>query len=99
MRIFTEQKIKEYITEHPESRVALQDWVQRVKRSEWKDFADIRRSFIGSVDCIGNQRYVFNIKGNNYRLVAVVRFTIKYVYIRFIGTHTEYERIKDITTI
>lgn len=99
MRIFTEQKIKEYITEHPESRVALQDWVQRVKRAEWKDFADIRRSFSGSVDCVGNQRYVFNIRGNNYRLIAVVRFTIKYVYIRFIGTHTEYERIKDITTI
>ncbi|MCQ2370348.1 MAG: type II toxin-antitoxin system HigB family toxin [Paludibacteraceae bacterium] len=99
MRIFTEQKLKEYITEHPGSRVALQDWVQRVKRAEWRDFADIRRSFSGSVDCVGNQRYVFNIRGNNYRLIAVVRFTIKYVYIRFIGTHAEYERIKDITTI
>lgn len=99
MRIFTEQKIKEYIAEHPESRVALQDWVVRVKRAEWSGYADIKKSFASIVDCVGNQRYVFNIKGNNYRLVAIVRFTIKYLYIRFIGTHQEYEKIEDISNI
>ena len=73
MRIFTEQAIKEYAERHPESKVALQDWVQKVKKSEWSCFADV--------------------KGNDFRLVAVIKFTIRFVYVRFIGTHKEYDRI------
>ena len=92
MRIFTEKTLKEYIGKHPDARVALQEWVSIVKRSEWTCFADIRQTF-GNVDGVGNQRYVFNIKGNQYRLVVVVKFTIRFVYIRFIGTHDEYTRI------
>ncbi len=46
-----------------------------------------------SVDSVGNQRFVFNIKGNDYRLVAVVKFKIKMVYIRWMGTHKDYDRI------
>ena len=92
MRIFTEQTLKEYIGMHPEARVALQEWVSIVKRSEWACFADIRQIF-RSADSVGNQHYVFNIKGNRFRLVAVVKFTIKFVYIRLIGTHDEYMKI------
>lgn len=57
----------------------------------------MKRTF-NSVDSVGNQHYVFNIKGNSYRLVAVVKFTIKTVFIRFIGTHSEYDKI-DCATI
>ena len=92
MRIFTEQTLKEYIGKHPDARVALQEWVSIVKRSEWTCFADIRQTF-RSVDAVGNQHCVFNIKGNQYRLVVVIKFTIKFVYVRFIGTHEEYVRI------
>lgn len=92
MRIFTEQTLKEYIEKHPESKVALQEWVTIVKRSEWTCFADVKATF-NSVDNVGNQHYVFNIKGNNYRLVVVIKFTIKFVYIRFIGTHKEHDKI------
>ena len=92
MRIFTEQAIKEYAERHPESKVALQDWVQKVKKSEWSRFADVKKTF-NSVDNVGNQRYVFNVKGNDFRLVAVIKFTIRFVYVRFIGTHKEYDRI------
>lgn len=52
-----------------------------------------------SVDAVGNQHYVFNIKGNDYRLVVVVQFTPKTVYIRFVGSHRDYDRIKDIQNI
>ena len=97
MRIFTEQTLKEYILKHPDAKVALQEWVSIVKRSEWTCFSDIRQTF-GSVDAVGNQHYVFNIKGNQHRLVAVIKFTIRFVYIRFIGTHDEYMRI-DCTNI
>ena len=89
--------MKEYIADHPQARVALQEWVAVVKRAKWANFADVKHTF-NSVDNVGNQHYVFNIKGNNYRLVVVIKFTIGFVYIRFIGTHAEYERI-DCKTI
>ena len=96
MRIFTEQTLKEYIEKHPDTRIALQEWVSIVKRSEWRCFADVKATF-NSVDNIGNQRYVFNIKGNSHRLVVVIKFTIRFVYIRFIGTHAEYDKIDSRT--
>lgn len=92
MGIFTEQTLKEYVENHPDSKVALQEWATIVKRSKWTCFADVRKTF-NSVDNVGNQHYVFNIKGNNYRLMAVIKFTIQFVYIRFIGTHKEYDKI------
>lgn len=92
MRIFTEKTLKEYIEIYSDAKTAIQEWVDIVKRSEWTCFADVRRTF-NSADAVGNQRYVFNIKGNCYRIVAVIKFTIKFVYIRFIGTHSEYDRI------
>ena len=85
MRIFTEQKLKDYADKHPEAKVALQDWASTVKKSDWSCFADIKKTY-NSVDSIGNQRYIFNIKGYHYRLVVVIKFTIKFVYIRFVGT-------------
>ena len=98
MRIFTEQTLKEYIGNHPDARVALQEWASIVKRSEWTCFADIKNTF-NSVDAVGSQRYVFNIKGNDYRLIVLIQFTPKTVYIRFVGTHKEYDAIKDIKNI
>ncbi len=92
MRIFTEKALKEYAEQHPSAKVALQEWVSIVKRSDWKCFADMKSTF-NSVDNAGNQHYVFNIKGNHYRLVVVVKFTIQFVYIRFVGTHEEYNNI------
>ena len=97
MRIFTEKTLKEFIEKHPDSKIALQEWSSIVKQSEWTCFADIKKTF-NSVDAIGSQRYIFNIKGNSYRLIVVVKFTIGFIYIRFIGTHKEYDKI-DCTTI
>ena len=58
----------------------------------------IKQTF-NSVDYVGNNRFVFNVKGNDYRLVAIISFNAKKVYIRFIGTHAEYDKIKDIKNI
>jgi mRNA interferase HigB len=96
MRIFTEKAIKEFVEKYPDSKVALQEWTSIVKKSEWTSFADIKKTF-NSVDAIGNQRYVFNVKGNNYRLVVVVKFTLGFIYVRFIGTHKEYDKIDCLT--
>ena len=92
MRIISRNKIIEYYTEHSDTETALKDWYQKVKQAEWRCFADMKQTF-NSADSVGNQHYVFNIKGNNYRLIAVIKFTIKTVLIRFIGTHTEYDAI------
>lgn len=92
MRIITEEPLKLYIEKHPDTKTALQDWLRVVKAADWNNFADVKRSF-NSVDNVGNQHYVFNIRGNNHRLVVVIKFTIKWIYIRFIGTHAEYDKI------
>lgn len=97
MRIFTEKPLKLYAERHPEAKTAIQDWITKVKESDWKSLADIKKSF-NSVDYVGNQRYVFNIKGNDYRLVVVVQFRPHFVFVRFIGTHAEYDKI-DCSTI
>jgi mRNA interferase HigB len=97
MRVITEEPLKEYIFRHPDAKVALQEWLKIVKSAKWENLADIRKSF-NSVDYVGNQHYVFNIKGNHHRLVVVIKFTIKMIYIRFIGTHDEYDKI-DCSTI
>ena len=92
MRIFTELALKEFAERNPSSKTALQVWCKVVRKSEWRSLSDIKDTF-NSVDYVGNQRFVFNIKGNEYRLVAVVKFSIGFVYIRFIGTHKDYDKI------
>ncbi len=92
MRIFTEQTIKQFAMEHPDSLIALQVWTNVVKNSRWTCYADIKNDF-NSVDAVGNQHYVFDIMGNRYRIVAVIKFTIGFLYVRFIGTHKEYDKI------
>jgi len=97
MRVFVYRTLVEYYTKYPEAKVALEDWYNQTKEAKWNNFAEMKKNF-NSVDSVGNKRFVFNIKGNTYRLVAIVLFKPKYVYIRFIGTHTEYDRI-NCTTI
>ena len=72
--------------------------MEKTESAEWHSLADMKKTF-NSVDYVGNQHYVFNIKHNEYRLVVVVQFTPQNVFIRFIGTHAEYDKIKDIKNI
>ena len=97
MRVIAISTLKKFWEIHSETKLPLSEWYVKVCNSEWKSFADIKNDF-NSVDFVGGQRYVFNIKGNSYRLVAAVKFTPKLVYIRFIGTHDEYDKI-DVSSI
>ena len=98
MRVVAKKALVEFYTEHSDAKTALEEWYEKTQKAEWETFADVRQTF-NSADSIGNNRVVFNIKGNNYRLVALILFKIKMVYIRFVGTHQEYDRIKDIKNI
>lgn len=97
MRIISINKLKECWDRHPETRIPLSEWYVKVGKARLKSFSDMKKDY-SSVDYVGNQRYVFNIKGNSYRIVVAVKFTPQLVYIRFIGTHNEYDRI-DVKTI
>ena len=97
MRIIEERTIREYYEKNPQSKTALQDWVNVVKKAQCRNFADIKATY-NSADYIGRQHYVFNIKGNDYRMVVVIKFIPQFVLIRFIGTHKEYDKI-DCSTI
>lgn len=92
MRIVSIGKINEFAKRYPDADVALRDWYKRVKKSSWANFAELKKEF-NSADGVGNKRYVFNIRGNKYRIVAIVLFQIQTVYIRFIGNHEEYDLI------
>jgi len=97
MRIVTFKRIQEFSDQYPQAKSAIEDWYHKTCRAEWNNLNDIRKSF-GSTDYVENSRFVFNIKGNNFRLVAIVIFASKKVYIRFIGTHNEYDKI-DCTSV
>ena len=98
MRVISFSMIRDFIAKHADADVALRDWYKRTTKANWTSFADIKQTF-NTVDYVGNDRYVFDIKGNNYRIVAVVIFINKKVYMRFVGTHEEYDKIKDIKNI
>ena len=94
MRIVSHRKLREFY-ETPgreDARVALERWYHISLKAQWKGLGEIKADF-PSVDYVGNQRYVFNIKGNKYRLVVVVKFIMGYVFIRFVGTHNEYDKM------
>lgn len=97
MNIVSHKKLKDFYSLYKDAATPVEQWYYTVKRARWTCFADVKRDF-NNVDYIGNQHYVFNIKGNDYRLVVVIQFTHGYVYIRFIGTHSEYDKI-DCKTI
>ena len=98
MKIIYPERIEEFADLHPDAKTALERWCAVVKAATWKHHADLKKDF-PSADYVGNNRYVFNIKGNNYRTVVMLVFFAWTVAIRFIGTHKEYDKIKDIKTI
>ena len=94
MRIISQRKLRDFYESkgREDSKIALERWYQIAEEAEWKNFSDIRVDF-PNADYVGNQHYVFNIKGNNYRLIVVIKFTINRIFIRFVGTHKEYDKI------
>ena len=70
------------------AKTPLLHWYEIVKRANWENLSDVKRDF-RTVDYVGNNRYVFDIKGNDFRIVVIIIFVSKKVYVRFIGTHDQ----------
>ena len=92
MVIISKTILAEFGVKHNDSVEALNKWYTDTKMANWNSLSDVKQSF-NSVDYVGNDRYVFNIKGNKYRLVVMIFFDIRTVFIRFIGTHAEYNKV------
>lgn len=93
MVIISKAILRNFSEQYPEAQAALYKWYEETKTANWKDFAAIKKTF-NSVDAVGNERYVFDIKGNHYRLIARIIFRVRTVFILFIGTHSQYEKNK-----
>jgi mRNA interferase HigB len=92
VKIWNKELLDKYAFKYVSLRNSLQHWIEIVEEAEWKSHNDLKMDF-PSAGYIRNGRYIFNIQGNNYRLIAVVIFITGIFKIRFIGTHAEYDKI------
>lgn len=96
-RIFSKSTLQEYWRRNPETEQYLKTWFETVAESNWKNPIDVKSTF-ASASILKDGRVVFNIKGNSFRLVARINYEKEWLFIRFIGTHQEYDKI-DANTI
>ena len=92
MKIWDKEILDKYALKHADIVNALQRWVEFVEEIEWKSHVELKSDF-PTADYVGNNRYVFDIRGNKYRIVTVAVFISGILQIRFIGTHAEYNKI------
>ena len=92
MNVVSKKAIINFCEAHADAKEALNQWYKTATKAKWHNLADLKRDF-PSADYVGNDRYVFNIKGNKYRIVVLLFFPPQRAFIRFIGTHAEYDKI------
>ncbi|WP_065647530.1 MULTISPECIES: type II toxin-antitoxin system HigB family toxin [Pantoea] len=92
MRIISIASLKQFRETHNQAEQPLKAWVDEVKQAQWKTPQDIKDKY-RSADFLSTNRVVFNIKGNDYRLIVAVAYRFQAVYIKFVGTHAEYDKI------
>ena len=90
--------LRDFIEIHPHAKDPINNWYRLATQADWGSFHEMKEMF-NSVDAVGKDRYVFNIKGNDYRIVALILFRVRTIFIRFVGTHAEYDKIKDCSKI
>ena len=92
MWVITRRTLRNFWLRHPDAEGPLRDWYQEANSADWRSPADVRSRY-PSASIIAGNRVVFNIKGNDYRLVVLIDYPYHKVYIRFVGTHAEYDSI------
>jgi mRNA interferase HigB len=97
MRVITNQRLNDFAAKHPGAEAAIKQFIKRLEASRWKNLQDIRATFphadLAEVDS-GNKVLVFNVGGNDYRVIAAVPFPLQRVYILAVLTHAEYDKQK-----
>ena len=94
MRIISKKTIKDFYeqTLYQDSKESLEAWHKEVMKADWKNPNDIKEQYRNS-SIVGNNRVVFNIHGNKHRLIVQINYFAQVVYVRFIGTHKQYDKI------
>jgi mRNA interferase HigB len=92
MRIMSRKRLVEFWRYHSDAEQPLRAWYAEAKKASWRSPAEIK-SIYRNASLLANNRVVFNIKGNDYRLMVIVEYKQEKIFIRFIGTHQEYDRI------
>jgi len=91
MRVLGRELLNEFAKNHSTAKAALDTWYQFAKQADWQTPQDIKNRF-RSADFLANNRVIFNIKGNHYRLVVKVRYQNGIVVVEWVGTHAEYDK-------
>lgn len=97
MRIISRKILRDFWDKHPDCEQQLKAWYQETCSAEWKSPNEIKKEY-PSASLLAENRVVFNIKGNSYRLIVKINYEYQMIWIRFIGTHAEYDKI-DATKI
>jgi len=97
VRIISKKILREFWDVHKDAEQSLRAWHARTKRANWKSTEDVKNDY-RNASFVANNRVIFNIKGGKYRLVVAINYQYQIIYIRFIGTHKEYDSI-DATNV
>lgn len=92
MRIIAKKALVEFYSKYIDSKNQLEAWYYEVRQEKWHDFSSIKEKY-GRTSLIADNRVVFNICGNKYRLIVKIHYRAEIVFIRFVGTHKEYDKI------
>lgn len=92
MRVIAKKMLRMFWESHPDVEEPLLAWYREVEREDWDTPAKVKAKY-RNASIVGGNRVVFNIKGNDYRLVVKINYSYRVVYVRFVGTHTEYDSI------
>ena len=92
MRVIAVSTLRFFWEKHPAAEAPLKAWFNEVSQATWEQPSDIKAQY-RSASVLKNRRVVFNIKGNNYRLIVSIAYKLGIVYVKFIGTHAEYDQV------
>ncbi len=92
MHIVSRPRLIEFWEKHKDAETPLRVWFKKVQQAKWNNINDLKKDF-PTADYVGDNRMIFDIKGNRYRIVVLIFFDGQKVYIRFVGTHAEYNKI------
>lgn len=97
MRVIALRRLRELWRKHPGAGLPLRSWYAEARRASWQTPAEVKAAY-RNASMVANNRIVFNVKGNDYRLVVAVHYNRGLMFVRFVGTHQEYDSI-DATTV
>jgi len=96
MRIIARSTLRDFWERHTDVEAALRAWYQDAAQAEWKTPEDVKGVY-PSASILANNRVVFNIRGNQYRLIVAINYKLGIIYIRFIGSHQDYDKVDAVT--